>query len=235
LESSTTIRSLAAIMLCIARLAFGDEPPRKQVQSETTDVIPIGPGGIIRLANSSGNLIIEGWDRQEVKVTVVKWIDHELESKQLPEAEQHLKNTSVTVEHPSADEVKISTAHPLRQVAIRYHIYAPRDSRIAVDHRGGYVLLIGLTGDINVASRNGDIVLMLPVQASYAIDAFNKLGVITADMPGTIKHKHIFGEQFTFDQQPRAAHHMRLRMGFGGITIKQVSLEGDASAFTSTK
>lgn len=235
MTSSTAIKSLAAIMLCIARTASGDEPPHKRVQSETTDLARFGPNGIIRLANSSGSLIVEGWDRQEVQVTVLKWIDQNPDSKPLPDADQLLKGTSVTIEHPSATEVKVSTAHPLRHVAIQYHIYAPRDSRIAVDHRGGYILLSGLTGDIDVASRNGDIVLMLPAQASYAIDAFNKVGVIAADMSGAIKHKHIVGEQFRLDKQPPAAHHMRLRMGFGGITIKEVPPEGEASAFVPAK
>jgi hypothetical protein len=232
--NSTAIKSATAIVLCLTRAALGDEPPRTRVQSESTDVTRFGPNGIIRLANSSGDLIVEDWDRQEVEVTILKWIDHEVKPDQLPVATQRLQSTSVTVEHISTEEVRVSTVRPHRQVAIKYHIYAPRDSRIVVDHRGGFILLSGLTGDIDIANRTGDIVLMLPHPTSYSIDARDKFGLVTPDVAGATKHKYIIGEQFTRDQQP-AAHHMRLRMGFGGITIKEVPPEGQPPVFSGVK
>jgi hypothetical protein len=196
---------------------------------------------LIRFANSAGDVIVEAWNRPEVEVTVLKWIDHEFAPEQIAGATQRLQAVSVNMEHPSAEELRISivAAHvrPFgrkRRVEIKYHIYAPRDSRIEIDHRGGYILLSGLTGDIDVVSRRGDILLMLPNPTSYAIDARNRFGIVTPDFAGTTKHKYIIGEQFTRDHQP-LAHHMRLRVGFAGITIKEVPPEGEAPASTSVK
>ena len=228
---STLTISVAATVLCITCItpaAFGDEPARKLAQSESTDVARFSPGGIIRLVSSCGELMIEGWDRQEVETTVVKWIDHEVEPSRMAETTQRLESAKVTIEHISGGEIKLSTVKPLRQIKIKYHIYAPRDARIAVDHHGGYVLVTGMTGDIDVANRSGDIVLMLPDPASYAIDARDKFGVVALD-DGTATHKYLLGEQFTRDRQA-PAHHMTLRMGFGGITIKEVPAEGEAPA-----
>jgi hypothetical protein len=103
-----------------------------------------------------------------------------------------------------------------------------------MNHRGGFILLSGMTGAIDVASRNGDIVLMLPAPLSYAIDARNKFGLVTPDVAGSIKHTHVVGEQFKQDL-PSPVHHMRLRMGFGGITIKEVPPEGEAPAADRSK
>jgi hypothetical protein len=225
-------KTIAAFMLLITRAAFGEEPPRKPVQVESTDRSRFGPNGTIRLTNSSGDLIIEGWDRQELEVTVVKWIDHEFEPGQIAAATERLQAVQVNVEHVSTGELHISTLRARAKpggkgrVELKYHIHAPRDSRIVVDHHGGFILLSGLTGDIDAANQRGDIVLMLPDPTSYAIDARNKFGAVTPDFSGITAHKYIFGEQFTRDHQP-PTHHMRLRMGFGGITIKDVPPEGE--------
>jgi hypothetical protein len=241
MTSSMAIKSVAAMTLFMTQGAFGEEPPRKRVQAESTSLTQFGPNGTIRFTNSSGYLIVEGWDRQDVEVTVLKWIDHEFLAEQVAAATKRLQDISVSVEHPSAQELKISTAREkgkLRKgkgrVELKYHIYAPRDSRIAVDHHGGFILLSGLTGDIDVANRRGDIVLMLPAPASYAIDARNTFGIVTPDFTGTTKHKYVIGEQFARNGQA-AAHRMRLRMGFGGITIKEVPPEGEPPAATSMK
>jgi hypothetical protein len=227
MTSSMAIKSVAAMMLCMTQAVFGEDQPRKRVQAESTSLTGFGPNGTIHVTNSSGDVTIEGWDRQDVEVTVLKWIDHEFIQDQIAAATEHLQAVRVNVEHRSAQELQISTAREKEKllrgkgrVELKYHIYAPRDSRIAVDHRGGYVFLSGMTGDIDIANRSGDIVLMLPAPASYAIDARNKFGIVTPDVAGTTKHKYLFGEQFTRDGQA-AAHRMRLRVGFGGITIKE--------------
>jgi hypothetical protein len=241
MTSSMAVHSVAAMILCITPAASGEEPPRKRVQAESTSLTQFGPNGTIHLTNSEGDLIVEGWDRQDVEVTVLKWIDHEFAPEQVATATERLKAVSVNVEHPSVQELLISTTREKGKllggkgrVELKYHVYAPRDSRIAIDHRGGFILLSGVTGDIDVVNRRGDIVLMLPAPASYAIDARNKFGIVTSDFAGTTKHKYLIGEQFTRDHQP-AAHRMRLRMGFGGITIKEVPPEGEPPIPTSTK
>ena len=219
---------VAALILCITQASFGE-----RVQAESTSLTPFVPNGTIRIANSAGYLILEGWDRQDVEVTVRKWIDHEFVPEQIARATEHLQDVSVNVEHPSSQELLISTARERRRVELKYHIYAPRASRIAVQHRGGFILLSGFTGDIDVANSSGDIVLMLPDPASYAIDALSKFGVVAPDAAGTTKHKYLIGEQFTRGRQP-PGHSMRLRMGFGGITIKEVPPDSELPAPTST-
>jgi hypothetical protein len=236
MTNSFLIKSAAVVLLCTTQAAFGAEPP-KRVQTESTGLTQFGPSGTIRFSNSSGYLIVEGWDRQDVEVTVLKWIDHEFAPKQVAAATLRLQTVSVSVEHPSAQQLQISTTRekPIKsRVELKYHIYAPRNTRIVVDHRGGFILLSGLTGDLDVANRSGDIVLMLPDPASYAIDARNKFGIVTPDLAGTTKHKDLIGEQFTREHQP-PAHRMRLRMGFGGITIKEVPAEGEPPVPMSSK
>ena len=141
---------------------MSEEPPRKQFRWRSTSLIQFIPDGTIRFTGSSGYLILEGWDRQDVETTVLKFIDHEFVPEQVAAVTERLKAVSVNVEHASPQELVISTARGKEKLLggkgrleFQYHIWAPRNSRIAVDHRGGYILLSGMTGDIDIASRSG--------------------------------------------------------------------------------
>jgi len=213
---------VAVAALALAEFSLAAELPRR-VQSEKVEIVKLDPGGTIHMLNSSGDLIVEGWDRDEVEVAVVRWIDHEFETSKIAQAMERLNTARVTVERPSTREIRVSTIAGHR-VEVKYHIFAPRDSRLVLDHRRGYILLNGMRGDIDVANRRGDVVLMLPIGSAYSIDARNKFGIVTPDLPGSIKHLHVVGEKF---ESGHAEHHIRLRMGFGGITIKEIPPEAD--------
>lgn len=198
---------LSGALICLTQIALADQPPERAT---------LAPGGLIRLSNSSGDVMIEGWDRPEVEVTV-QFV-----------GEAPKQNPSVQLEQSSPDELKIGPiASPFRwrdHVSVRYHIFAPRDSRLAIDHRSGFVFVSGVTGDLDIHSRRGDIVLMLPNLASYSIDARDKFGIVSSDSTGSNKHCCVLGERFASDSSP-SSHHLRLRMGYGGITLKNLPSE----------
>ena len=195
---------LGGALICLAQMALADQPVERA---------PLTPGGLIRLSNSSGDVMIEGWDRREVEVTVQ------------PAGEASRQIPGVRLEQPSDGELKIgSIAPPSRRFAGRYHIFAPRDSRLAIDHRSGFIFVSGVTGDLDIRTRRGDIVLMLPNLASYSIDARDKFGIVSSDSKGLNKHCCVLGERFASDSSP-GSHHLRLRMGFGGITLKNLPPE----------
>ena len=52
---------------------------------------------------------MEGWDRPEVEITVIKSIDHEYESKQREQAAKRLERVHVDTERRSDSELAIST------------------------------------------------------------------------------------------------------------------------------
>jgi hypothetical protein len=239
MAATVATRRLAALTLGMMQMAFGDEQLHKRVQSEATEAAKLAAGGVIRIVNSSGELFVDGWDRHEVEITVTKWIDHEVEPRQVAEMTQRLQDKSVEVKGSSDKEVIISTItarsnHMFARVSIKYHIYAPLDSRIVIDHHGGYILISGLTGDIDVANRRGDILLMLSNLTSYAIDARNKFGTVTSDLTGTMRGKYISGAKFTRDREA-PAHHLRLRMGMGGISIKELPQEAEVPSASTVK
>ena len=82
-------------------------------------------------------------------------------------------------------------------------------------------LVSRVTGEIEATSRSADIMLMLPGPGPYSIDAKSKFGSVASDFSGANHRTKLMGEQFA-GANPPPARRIYLRIGFGGITIKEV-------------
>jgi hypothetical protein len=191
----------------------------------STERVGFAAGGLIRVNTSSGNLFVEAWDRPEVEITTVK-------STRDSAAAQCLATVHVVTEHRSATELTISAMVPSRDffghlfgkgcaMTVDHQIRVPRDSHLVIHHDAGYVLVSRVTGEIEAISRSSDIMLMLPGPGPYSIDAKSKFGNVVSDFPGSGHSVRLIGEHFTA-ASPAPAKRIYLRIGFGGITIKEV-------------
>jgi hypothetical protein len=156
--------------------------------SASQQTIPFQPGGTIRLPRSVGDLHVEGWDKAEVAIEAGKEVDVVRRS-----------DTEVVI---STNLSKHAKAH------ISYELHVPRNSRLVIDHRGGFVLIGNVTGDISATNRRGDIVLMLPEAGERSIDARVRFGHTDSDSER---------------QAPSNPAKIRLRVGFGGISVKSLN------------
>lgn len=230
-----------------AALFGADRPEEKGAKQSfevtTTERVPFLPGGTVRVEHSYGYLTVEGWDEPEVEVTVTKSTDRFYEPAQKPKAGQRLEQIHVTGERPSDKDVEISTALPARTgithtlsriivirsivpgntrgVTLDYKVHVPRDSRLEVHHDHGYVWVSDVTGDIQVNSHTGDMIVMLPDPGPYSIDARTRLGRVSSDFTGSAKTlgQLLVGSHFSYPSES-GARRIYLRMGRGSITIK---------------
>jgi hypothetical protein len=196
-------------------LAFGS---LAVLAAPRTEAVDFAPGGTIRIDRADGYLSIEAWDEPKVEITT-----------------NETAKARITLSHPSASELVIQTElahHPnfarrVLHVGIHadadYVIRVPRNSHLVVTRANGYIGITGVAGDIEAHNRRGDIVLMLPDLAKCDIDARTKVGVVTSDGNGKMSNRRITGETFAAGNQQ--TRHLRLRMGFGGITIKELPAE----------
>lgn len=213
--------------IVITTLVFGmlsfAENSKQPVPVTTTDRVNFAPGGLIRLTTSSSNLFVDAWDRPEVEITTIKSSRHT----------RCLDDVRVVTERRSDTELAISTTAPSGNffarlfgrtcgAAVEQHVNAPRDSRLVIRHGAGYILVSRVTGDIEVTSRSSDIMLMLPDPGPYSIDAKSKFGSVSSDFAGTTHSTNLVGEQFAGANPPAPSRRIYLRIGFGGITIKEV-------------
>jgi len=224
-----TLILFAAGVLAIGQLS-ADTNVAQPVQATHTESFNFAPGGTIRIADAAGYVSVEAWDQPNIEVTVTKSMGYGSE----PAA--YLDSVKVATDRRSDTEFAITTTRTRihnrftralgigRDPAVEYHIRVPRNSNVVITHADGYVSVTGVTGNIEADNRRGDIVLMLADLAGYSIDAHTKIGLVTADMPGSMHRKHLSGEEFSHNDAA-LKHHLQLRMGFGGITIKELPAE----------
>jgi hypothetical protein len=213
-----------------------EKGPKQSFEVTNTQRLPFASGGAIRLNNSYGYLTVEGWDEPEVEITVIKSTDSFYYPSQQQRAEQPFAKIRVAAERSSDKELAISTIieggrhrfPPLVRkgelgVTIEYRIHVPRDSRLTVRHVNGYVWVSDMTGDLDLRSHTGDMIVMLPETGPYSIDARTRMGSVSSDFMGKSLSRLsqlLVGSHFDYaSQTPK--RRIYLRMGRGSIEILQ--------------
>ena len=220
----------------------GEQGPKQPFETTSTERVKFLPGGTISLNGSYGYLSVEGWDEPEVEVTVTKSTNRFYPPERKEKAEQGFEQVRVVTERRSDKEVAISTMLPVRHgfpsailpsrrlivtmpktsqrgVTVEYRSHVPRDSRVVVHHDNGYVWVSDVTGDIEVDSHTGDMVVMLPDPGPYSIDARTGMGSISSDVMGQGHKRFLIGSHFVHASQA-SSRRILLRMGRGSITVK---------------
>ncbi len=212
-----------------------EKGPKQSFEVTNTERVPFAPGGTIRLNNSYGYLTVEGWDEPEVELTVIKSTDSFYEPSQQKRAEQPFERVRVAAERRSDKELAITTIIEGRHrfpplvrkrelgVTVEYSIHVPRDSRLIVHHDNGYVWVSDVTGDLEVRSHTGDMIVMLPDTGPYSIDARTRLGSVSSDFTGRSLSRIsqlLVGSHYDYaSQTPK--RQVYLRRGRGSIEVLQ--------------
>jgi hypothetical protein len=209
----------------------GDAGAKQAVEATHTERLDFAQGGVIRVDGSYGDLTVEGWDQPAVEITVTKFRGY-YEPKLHDQAAKNFDKVLVMAERRSDKELEISVTVPARRwflpplltsdragVSLEWHINAPRDSKLVINHGTGSVLVSNMIADIEAVGHRGDVMLMLPDSGSYAIDAKTKIGVVTSDFAG-VPHPRGYrlGERYATANSP-SSRRIYLRVSFGGITI----------------
>jgi hypothetical protein len=208
------MRMLSTVFLGLS--VFGQDAAKQTVPAAGTERVDFAPGSLLRLTTPSSNLMVEAWDQPEVEI-----------------ARTCMDTNRVVTQRPSATELAVSIAQqPGKKCGVKLDVQVrtPRDTRLVIHHGAGYVLISRVIGEIEAISQSGDIVLMLPDEPDrYSIDAQTKWGNIFSDFTGTAHNLKLLGEHFT-RTNPSPSRRIYLRIGFGGIAIKEVPSTPETSA-----
>ncbi len=206
--------------------------PEQSFEVTSMERAAFQPGGTIYLDESYGYLTVEGWDKPEVEVITTKSTDRFYEPGEREEAKQRLERIKVVTERRSQAEFAIKTLPAARShhwpwpvpstthaaVTVEYRVHVPRDSRLVVHHDNGYVFVNDVTGNIEVHSHTGDMIVMLPDPGPYSIDAITRMGSVSSDFVGKGIKQFLVGTHFAYAGQT-PSRRIHLRMGRGSITI----------------
>ena len=223
------MRILTLIGFGISCLLLAADEPKQKVQVSKTEHIDFQSGGTLRLTNSIGVLTVEAWDRPDVEITTIKATKIAYDAPAREKAAHELDKVRVAAER-RGNELVITTdfprhgtfpPYPLGETNfdLEYRIKAPSTARLIAEDGVGEVNVDGLAGDIQVTLLQGEILLHLPEEGRYSINARSNFGNVNSDFPGEEKRRFwLIGHRIVYENSP-ATHTLNLRVGCGDILI----------------
>jgi hypothetical protein len=195
---------------------------KKRVEVSSTQRIEFIPRGVIRIQQSFGEVIVDGWDKNEVEVTVIKAIKASPDTPEDQEKARHkLETVKVTASKQSPDTILIASSLPFRKnFDLVYRIRVPRESDLFIKHSIGEVTVDGVLGELEITSHIGEINVNLQEGREYNIDARVKIGEVQSAFNGKSKRSYLVSEKFSRDDR-KESHRVYLRVGIGEITINK--------------
>lgn len=218
-----TILLVSALITSLHSAAASErgKDTKKRVEVSTTQRVEFSPRGVIRIQKSFGEVFVDGWDKNEVEVTVIKAIKATDTPEDQERARQKLENVNVTASKQSPDSLLIASSLPFRKnLDLVYRIKVPRESDLFIKHSIGEVTVDGVLGELEITSSIGEITVNLQDGREYNIDAKVKIGEVQSAFSGTSKRSYLVSEKFSRDDR-KESHRVYLRVGIGEIAINK--------------
>ncbi len=154
--SRSRIALVSMLLVCAAALA-GAETPYRETYEQT---FPLAATGTVALKNVNGDVTIETWDREEVRVYALK----EAASRELLEAleiEVDVGSRTLNIEtHYPSSRGDLLGSWRDGHMRVEYTLTVPRQAGIhSVDLVNGNLKVVGVEGGVSAHCVNGTIVL----------------------------------------------------------------------------
>jgi hypothetical protein len=232
------VRNGCFVFLLAGSLAVAAVEEKKRLEIETTHSASFPAAGNILVRDSFGELLVEGWDRPEVEITVTKATRRRYSEEDQQKALEFLNSIEVAAVSGGPGRLMITTTYPDRTLLKRpfrgktnleliYRIRAPRTSNLVIEHDTGVVNVKDITGNLNVSSRIGEISLGVPANGNYTINARTRLGEVDTDFPGQSARRFLT-DTFLNDAGAPASH-IHVRLGIGSINIRKLQAAASPS------
>jgi hypothetical protein len=219
------------LSVMLAALNVLAQEAKREAVRTFTQTIEFNPHGVIQVVESFGELRVEGWDKDEVSITITKKSQKEYAAKDLPKAEAALDQIRIETETLGEGELLvIRTVFPARtpfrwlrgksNAELEYVLKVPRTCGLAIKHDIGEVDIIGLTGDIEATSAIGEIHLEVPDDRPNAVNARAKIGAVESDFHPEPQRQGGFGAKL-MNGYATGARRLYLRIGIGEIDVRK--------------
>jgi hypothetical protein len=232
---------LLGLIAAIGALTLGGEAQAQTVAKQraevtTTERLEFGSRGTIQILDSFGEVSVEGWDKPEVELTVIKKTQKQYEPKKLAKGLKELERVKVEMAQVSESSLLvIKTTFPSRtptrlmkgktNTNLEYAIRVPRHSSLMIKHDIGEVGVTNVDGDIEATNRIGEIHVRAPGENQYAVDARVKIGDVSSEFGNAnYSRQKLLGAKMESNLPPNTRR-LYLRVGIGDIQVSKMPNE----------
>ncbi|MDJ0836173.1 MAG: DUF4097 family beta strand repeat-containing protein [Acidobacteriota bacterium] len=164
------MRYALILALALSTAAFAGET---QTIDRTFD---LKPGGEVNLRNVNGNVVVQGWDKNQVRIVAVK-------KARGSRALQKLENIEVRIEATSnlinVETVKVTKMKTWNNVSVKYELWVPNEVDLNARTTNGNVSISEITGTVMARSTNGNV---KAEQVAGNVNASSTNGNVTAEL-----------------------------------------------------
>jgi len=159
------ISEKAAIIFLVLVIAAAWGFSYENFEATVDQTFALSPGGVVSLENINGDVTIEVWDRDEIRVYAVKTASSpELLDALKVEIEANADAVRIETDYPSSrdlhDEGRDHDTRERRHMKVEYTLTVPRFAVIDdVDLVNGNLLVVGVLGGADAETVNGNIVV----------------------------------------------------------------------------
>ena len=208
---------------------------KREAEVTTTQSLEFGARGTIQIVDSFGSVKVEGWDKEEVELTVKKRTQKKYEPKDLDKAAKGLERFKVTMETVGETSLLvINTKYPSwtpifrgkTNLKLDYLIKVPRQSMLLIKHGIGEVEVVNVSGDIEATASIGQISLRLPEDQIYAVDARVRIGDVSSEFGQVTRRQGLLPVGAKLAGEPSApTRRIFSRVGIGDIQVSKLRAE----------
>jgi predicted membrane protein len=210
---------------------------KREAEIKTTQSLEFGASGTIQIVDSFGSVKVEGWDKEEVELTVTKRTQKKYAPKDIAKATKELERFKVTMETIGETSLlAINTTYPSWTPArmfrgktnlnLDYLVKIPRQSSLLIKHGIGEVNVTNVSGDIEATASIGEVSLNLPEDQSYSVDARVRIGDVSSEFGQTTQRKGFIPLGAKLAGDPTApTRRIFLRLGIGDINVNKLQSE----------
>ena len=241
---------LATLFAAVLALALPLTAAALQMTEDSTFTHPLSAGGRVSLENVNGDVTIEAWDQDEVRIEAVK----------RGRSQEALDAAEIEID-ARGDSIHIETRYDRQErrgreaASVDYTVYVPRSAEldeielvngslslegmsgdVAASLVNGEVTARGLTGNVEISSVNGEMEVSLDEldsDRSISLSSVNGAlelampGYVDADVEATTVHGDIrndFG--LDVDRSGFVGQKLRGTLGGGGARIRLSNVNG---------
>jgi predicted membrane protein len=240
MQNKRQIALVLLLLVCCLALSLPAQAQtidKREAEIKTTQSLEFGARGTIQVVDSFGSVKVEGWDKEEVELTVTKRTQKKYEPKDIAKAMKGLERFKVTMEPVGETSMMVISTRYLSWTPARmfrgktnlnldYLIKVPRQSALLIKHGIGEVEVTNVSGDIEATASIGEISLKLPEDQSYAVDAHVRIGDVSSEFGQTTKRQGLFAVGAKLAGEPSTpTRRVFLRVGIGDINVSRLRAE----------
>ena len=198
----------------------------KKVSVSTTELIPFANGVTVHLKDTFGEVYVEGWDRDEVEISLTRSTQKKYATDAQPSQSRRLEKIRLVTTKDAGGSLLVETKNiPFmmkNDLALEYKVRVPQAIYLKVKHSIGEVQIKNVIGDIEATCKIGEVVLRLPEKERYDVDARVKIGDVESDFGGQSKRQKLLGAKLTDEANRSEPHKLYLRVGIGEVQVKKM-------------